>query len=482
MSCLFRCGLLTGFAALTLFSCSLGTVDAPPCVNHADCRAAFGFGFACNEDGLCANDRPQRCTAVAPADLFENPAAYRDRYPLGVIVSQGRDRNEARTNAVALVADAVSRNGGVLGGRELAVAVCTAQVGEFDDGLDGPEAAVQGAHWLFDVFGAPAIVGPATSAETIAVYESLGERDALLISMAATSEEITGLDGPSTEESPGRVWRTAVPDSFQSRAIVADMRSRGILQIGIVFEADAYGSGIADTVETLFDGPGESVTRLPYVGDSAIARQNAARDPSLEEILFVGTGAEARAFLLFASENPALDDRTFFLTDAAATPELLTDNVPSDSVLSRTRGTRPASPAGIVYFNFLGTYSSRFSSDADAFTFVANAFDAGYALIYAAGWANGSGLNPMSGRDLGRGLRQLSSGPSVPLDDTGWSVGMAAVAAGQSVDLDGASGCIDFDPETRQVTGDIDIWRIDLGPPPEIVSGGRYTADELAAL
>ncbi|MCB9620046.1 MAG: hypothetical protein H6724_11440 [Sandaracinus sp.] len=63
---------------LTLASCSFTRVDVADCRDSTDCRAAFGFGWVCGGDGLCAQAAPEaRCDTTWPPDLLTNPAQGR---------------------------------------------------------------------------------------------------------------------------------------------------------------------------------------------------------------------------------------------------------------------------------------------------------------------------------------------------------------------------------------------------------------------
>ena len=463
---------------LLVAGCSLTRVDVSECGADADCREAFGPGSACQPDGTCAMDVPSRCEALFPDDLFERPADYRERIPVGVIVELRTTTLNARAAAVQLAAETVSQLGGIGDeGKELAVVAC----GALDGGNFDVDASVADGLWLIDTLGAPAIVGPAASSTSLALLQALDDRDVVLVSPSATSDSLSAAEPPSTDEAPGRFWRTAAPDSLQSIAMVLDLRSRGVTSIGVLHESDAYGEGLAASLEELFTGAGESIRLIPFTEDPTPALQLAAADASLEELVIVGRSTQARTTLLFASQNPALDGRGFFLSDGGANTDILEAPLPSDAVLSRVRATRPAAPDGIVYFNLRGSLNAEFGLEADNFSFVAQSYDALFVLALGMVWADARGLDLSSGASIARGMRRLSDGPEAPLGATAWDGVVDALGADQSVDVRGASGEIDFDPATRQVVGDIEVLDVDTSAPgePELRSLRRYLAREL---
>ena len=93
------------------------------------------------------------------------------------------------------------------------------------------------------------------------------------------------------------------------------------------------------------------------------------------------------------------------------------------------------------------------------------------------------------GNNIAAGLAQLSEGASTPTSGLGWVAGHAKLAAGQPIDLVGASGPLDFDPETNDVRSRaVTLWRynLDLGVPETIGqlydAAGQYRAPEFGGL
>ncbi|MCA9536361.1 MAG: hypothetical protein KC593_21915 [Myxococcales bacterium] len=465
-----------------LGSCTLSRVDRQRCQDHGECRAAFGVGYACTETGYCEHQIAPRCTRTHPVDYFENPAEYQSYMPLGVIVNRSLAAHEARANAVQIVAELANSQGGFGDRERVAVVVCTTEENAALDDATSAEAAVASSHWLHDVLGAPAIVGPAASSLVKAAFEALGDRDLVLMSMSATSAELTTLEPPASDDAPGRLWRTAVPDTFQARAIIADLRSRGQTRVAVVHQDDTYGAGLGAELEEGFTGPGESVVRLSYGADPRSALEAVAADATLTEVVFVGAVDQVRGFLLFVSGNSAFDGRALFVTDTAASVDLFAAPAAPDAVYARVRGTRAGAPTGSVNGFFRGSYLFAFQEDPDLFSFVANAYDAAFMVIYGAAWAAANDGSSRSGRSIARGMRQLSAGLPVALGATTWSTALTELEAGRPIDLAGASGNLDVDPLTEEMTGDVEVWTIDVSGAPRIVVDQRYSAAELSAL
>ena len=72
--------------------------------------------------------------------------------------------------------------------------------------------------------------------------------------------------------------------------------------------------------------------------------------------------------------------------------------------------------------------------------------------------ACGGDEDGICGLGAARGLRHVSSGESQDVKAVSWNTIKASLSAGQAVNLEGASGHLDFDPETEETTGPVDVW------------------------
>jgi hypothetical protein len=91
---------------------------------------------------------------------------------------------------------------------------------------------------------------------------------------------------------------------------------------------------------------------------------------------------------------------------------------------------------------------------------VANTFDAAMLVAVGAAWADGHG--GLSGANLARGLTLLSApdaGPT-PLEPTNLTTIVGRLNGGTPVNVEGASGNLDFDSSTGTAPGPIEIWQV----------------------
>jgi len=144
------------------------------------------------------------------------------------------------------------------------------------------------------------------------------------------------------------------------------------------------------------------------------------------------------------------------------------------ALFPRVRGTRPAprDPNEYVYASFIADYRAEYAEDPTATAFSAHSYDAAWLVLYGSAWSllQDRGLSSVG---IARGMRHLSDGARTPVIPASWPTVVNAFRDGRSVDVSGASGELDFDPRTREVTAPLEVWTVS-GVPPRI---GRAPAN-----
>lgn len=451
--------------------CSLSTFDRSECSVPADCRESFGFGFTCGSEGYCERLSPiPRCTQTYPADLFSNPAKYPNAIVFGNLMDRSQTRQAAREKAARL-AILQANQAASLEGRKFGMVFCTVEENLSFDDLPMDDAAVASARWLAQVLGAPAIVGPAGSSSTAAVYQALVGTGTLIISPSATSATLTELDTTSaTDENPGMLWRTAPSDAAQGPTISDDMTKRGISRLAIIHQTDAYGQGLANIVSKTFGG---TVELFPFVNDNerseAVVKVS---NTSVDEVLFIASNSgDIVAFLNGAGSTTGYETKSIFLTDAAASRDVFLEASGAKPLFDRIRGTR-VRPLGeeFAYKTFLAGYQGEYGEDAKNFSFTAQAYDAAWLVVYGSAWSLYR-TGDVHGRGIAQGLRKVScvsDGATQPCNATPFDVvssSWMAIAknfhAGTAIEIRGASGDLDFDLATEETLATIEVWVVD---------------------
>lgn len=453
---------------LGVSACSAQTMERQDCETHQQCREAFGLGSTCGQDGLCsAAVRHPRCERTYPEGLFDGAREEQPRVIFGTLFDQGNETHRARENAVRLAVSQVNEQGGVEG-REFGLVLCNIAPGLGDGAESTEEGALAVGEYLADTLELPVLLGPSASGDVSALFERLRPTGALLISPAATSPALTALDGAMhDDQTPGRLWRTAPPDSLQGTVIAEDMKRREVARVAVIAKMDEYGGGLSEiflkqtTAKVdlhVFGSAGELSETVVRVGNSDV-----------EEVLFIASAQDdVAAFLNAAGSLAGYVDKRIFLTDSAATQNTLDSG--ADALFPRIRGTRPqqASTQDPVYGTFVAAYQAEYRRDVTAYSFTAHAYDMTWLAMLGTAWAV-LREDRVDGLSVAHGARRLSAGEEFSLTPSNWRGMVQRFRTGKDVDIRGASGALDFDPTTEETAGPIEVWTIGAAPPSFVV-------------
>jgi branched-chain amino acid transport system substrate-binding protein len=451
---------------LALAGCTFNTLDVADCETSAECRNDFGLGYVCRDDGLCERaDVSPRCTETYPPDLFNDRFEQRDRIVFGNIVDRSVTLFRAFERTAELAYDQANTRGG-LEGREFGAVFCSVEENADIDDLDHIQAAVASVEYLTRTVGVPAILGPATSVEVQNAFLAMTGQDVLMISPSATSPALTDLDPAEvSNDAPGLLWRTAASDALQGVAIASDMltgRDAPVTSVAAIHEVGAYGEGLYEVFASAFRDGGGEVEEYPYADSGQLAEVIAqVGSSSVQEVLFISSDTQTIiGFLDSVASLAQYETKTLFMTDPAANPDVLAEA--SGTALARVRGTRPAplDEDEDVYASFIAAYAGQFGDDVRGFPFTPNVYDAAWLLAYGAAWATLREEAGIAGSTMARGLRRVSDGQDVEIRPSSWSSVLQVFRNAGSVDVKGASGELDFDPDTEETSAGIEVWQV----------------------
>jgi ABC-type branched-subunit amino acid transport system substrate-binding protein len=442
-------------------ACSLQTVEYDKCETNRDCAASFGLGSVCQSDGLCAEAVPHpRCTETYPADLFSNPPDHRDTVVFGSLFDLTNETHRARRNSIQLALEQINTEGGIEG-RKFGLVSCSIQTNLGDSSTTTLDGALNAASYLTDTLQVPAVLGPASSGDVGGVFQQLRSSGTFQISPSATSPALTGVDqSEPSDDSPGLLWRTAPPDSLQGQAIAADMVARSITSVSVISQSGAYGEGLrgvfAQSFPEAFDLQVFSNTNQLTEAITAVGNGTA------QEVLFIAsTQDDVVTFLNASATNAGFNGKSLFLTDSAATQDTL-DRGPRQ-LFSRIRGTRPRplDTRDTVNGTFVASYAAKYQgANATQFSFTSHAYDMTWITALGAAWGV-LRYNDITGLNIARGARQLSAGEEIALTPSLWNRALQHFRVGESINIRGASGTLDYASDTEETSGPIDVWYID---------------------
>lgn len=444
------------------------------CSSNQQCVARHGEYWICRKsDHQCVGLLSQECTTV-DGDWADDDAVLFG----SVLPCTGPDQsiglpmeNSIRLAVAEFAALANGLPTGADGRRPVVLLGCSDS--------SNSELAVKAARHLASV-GVPAIIGAAFSGVTLKVAtEATIPAGVLLMSPSATSTALTGL------ADDGLVWRTAPSDAIQAAALArlvpvieqqvrTDLKLAGAdkLKVAIVHKGDAYGVGLASSLEQIlyFNGAlaidnGSYYERIDY-GDPDPGTTDYAG--AVERVLAMGPhivielGTNEGVTEILGPVEGQWPQIGYFprylLSDGGEIEELWSWVGTDDDLRRRVLGTVPGSSSP-QYAAFRQQYLSKFgpSPSPDVFG-TAGSYDALYLLAYA---AVAAGDQPLTGASLAEGLKRLI--PPGPLLDVGggqMNQAFSLLQNGDSADFNGASGPLDFDVDSGEAPSDIQVWCI----------------------
>lgn len=349
---------------------------------------------------------------------------------------------------VLLAADEVTRAGGIAG-HYLDLLLRDSQTTSA-----GAEAA---ACDLLETHRVPAIIGPAGSANTLAVAKLTVEAGVVQASGSSTSPAI------SSVKDDGLLFRTVPSDAFQGVVMAKKVAADGHRNVAIINLDDAYGNALAQVFAREFLGAGEDravTARVAFdefaLGDggaSRILESVIASEP--QAIVLIAFQFEGHAFL--SAWEPEAWEGSWYLSDGMREPALTAGEDargrPMRVKLEGIVGTAPARSQSAAFERFRDAYLKRYGREPGGFS--ENAYDAAMVIFLALEKTGGKG-----GEALKQALVDVANPPGVEVGPGEYARAVGLLAAGAEIDYQGASGPIDFD-DNGDVAGAIDIWRFE---------------------
>jgi branched-chain amino acid transport system substrate-binding protein len=446
---------------LSIESCSFTTATGfQECSTDTEC----GNAKVCVQSKYClplpsgcslgegAFDKPDRIPLVALLPINDNGVAF--------------EAEQQRFNAMRLAVRQVNAAGGIQG-KLFALYLC-------DTDRKNETLNVQ-LDWVLRELQPPAVF-TSGSAQTEAAANNPQRVAAktLVVSATATSAALTGLFDTTKS-----IWRIAPPDSLQAKVLArliskpygAEYSSdaglspdpRGAVpdggQVAIVYERGPYGQGFADALtRELPQYPGISFVEFTPPFDGAKIEDVVRAKPSATAVIAFSNDVKT---IITASAPSRLGNKhRWVFADGAKALSVVTDVTRSE--LKGNFGTAPAQGKGPLYSFFKGQMLDQFKVNSDNFSFISHSYDAAYVVMYAAVWASVQS-GGLTGENMAGGMQQLTNktGVSIELTPTQWSRGRTQLLSQTAIDVQGASGELDFLPKEGAPIGRYEFWQFD---------------------
>lgn len=455
----------------SLSSCSAVTnIPQESCSDNKQCREGFGLGSVCNADsGLCEEAKASPlCEDAFPSDVLTDKEKYADAVIFATLLDGVGDIQMIRSANLAI--DQVAQK--ALDGRPYVMINCS--YGDDSNVERQINDARTAARYVVDTYGALAIIGPGTSSIAEAVYNEVKD-EVLIISPSATSDTLTFIDGTMKSfDNPGLFWRTAPPDSGIAARMADELIASNRQKVAVIYKDGAYGSNLADLLDKKLGGVlPNPVVREVYsdsVGSSfSAAITKVGADLSVDEIVFIAdSNSDVVAFLNIAATQAqgasSFANATLMLGDAgfseANVLSMLNPSVTTTFIdTGRIRGVKSRSPTGNVFNAFSIDYSLLYDGESPANNgYTAESYDAAWLAIISSVWAYyvEGDLKP---RAMAKGLHRISAGKELEFGASSNEI-LSSLEAGESVNVVGASGNLDYDEETEETAGYGELWII----------------------
>ena len=342
-----------------------------------------------------------------------------------------------RQSAFDLAILHVNEAGGVLG---------MPVVGVVADATGDPDTAVEEATRLIDEEGVHAIVGPNASSASLPVAEKVSASHRIpTISPSATSPLLTDV------HDDGYFFRTSLSDVAQGPILADVTRRQGFTNIALIYQDDAYGSGLADAFAASWDGPLQSVDVDPNLTDFTGPLLESTRSGSQALVVI---GFEGLAIELVRQAIDIGYYSEFVFADAAKRLSL-PEEVGADT-LAGMYGTGSALPPRSDDTEAWDAAYIAVYGELPVLAYVKETYDATVAIALAA-QATGS----VDGEAIRDQLRDIAGPPGdrIPGTPDGIADALARLAEGQDIDYDGTFGVLEWDEHGDVRRGYIGVWR-----------------------
>ncbi|QDG52791.1 hypothetical protein FIV42_19195 [Persicimonas caeni] len=454
--------------ALSLVASSTGActflVDVDECASESDCVSNYGRGWTCGGENLCERREIVDELDQGPCDGSAGPVEDPNTFNIGVLLplsgEEGGD-GTAMLDAIKLAQANFNDLAGV-DNRQIGLVICD---------TEGKDAvALEGADHLVNDAGIEAIIGPNFSSQTVDVATQYAiPNDVLLVSPSATAVPISDLDDKNL------VWRTTPSDALQAHAmglLVSDVLDGlaaddpDVVKLAILArQDDVYAQGLRESLvqylpDEVINGGEHRLQILNYQNTSAgqgsdysgVVAEVTTKSVKPDVVVILGF---AEAWQISRQLDSELDaDTIYIFADAGRVAEEANDAA-SDPLEGRVMGTAPGSASSSSYVpwqSFKSAYQATYQQNPADIQYVANAYDALYAIGLAAA---GSGF---TGPELAQGMAKLSDGETINATQSDLSRGLTTRAGGSSIDLQGASGELDWNDNGDPTVGEVSFW------------------------
>lgn len=314
-----------------------------------------------------------------------------------------------------------------------------------------PKAAVDTGTKLVNIEQAVMVIGPNCSGATNGMAQSVTiPAGVVMLSDTTTAPSISDLDDNDL------VFRVAPSDAYQGRSLAEFAWDHGYRMLAVTYANDDYNSGLAEVFVAAFTELGGTIT-----GNEAHEPGKASYRAELAT-LAAGEAEGLALFAYFGSSGitilrNSLENALFgkFLGADGMMDNSVIEQIGADNLRGNIMLSQPASDTeGASYKAFAATF------DNPGAPFVTHGYDIAFLAALAIEKAGSAdrGL-------IASALRDVANAPGMVIRPGEWAKAKDALAAGEDINYEGASGAIEFDGNgdvagiySLNVVGDDGTW------------------------
>lgn len=279
--------------------------------------------------------------------------------------------------------------------------------------------------------GITAMVGAASSSVSKLILDGNVGSGILTVSPSNTSADFTGIDP--------MYFRTAPSDNLQGEMLGNQIAEDGNTTLGIIYQNDPYGTGLAEAIGATFESAGgEVVAEASYnQGDgqyNAQVQTIAAANPDAVAIVSYEQFVTIAPLL----GNAGVDTSKLYLVDGNLS-NYAKDNLPVQ--LEGSKGTRAGAELPDDFLEQLNAAWTEAGNDPiNDVTYSAEAYDATILIALSA-----LSAQSVEGKDIAGKMREVSGGEGDGEKCSTFADCAAIINDGGTADYEGLSGSVTFD-------------------------------------
>src|SRR5213594_3784896 len=391
--------------------------------------------------------------AAAVGGLFSPTAPAKPQLRIGVLLSQTGALSQygpGDTKGAKLAVDQINAAGGVLG-QPIIMFV--------EDDQTDATATVAAATKLISVNHVNAIVGAQFSGGSIPTVSSVAKKAFVpMVSPSATSPALSNLSLTG-----GYFFRTAPSDALQG-VVAADylFTNLSYRYVNLVGRDDSYGRGLVGVINTKFTALGGHVNTTVIINPKATTFTTDLQtlfSTNPQAVYFAGFPGEG--LILMTQWQQGLSSNTGWnrpwIFSEGLDSQTFMDQLHSSHVnidVTKIKGTSPVSPFGAVHDVFVAQYKAATTTTSTPVLYTDYTYDAVYLIALAAQKAGS-----VDGTAIKANLPVIAKGSGTVITPGNWTRALTSLAAGGSVNWEGAAGSEDFDAN-GDVRGPYEVWGV----------------------